>query len=85
MRSHILSHNLHNLGPRRQNPLYGNNIDWKNICLTFNLQLLTTVQLFLDTVQDLFMFHFILKPTRYRGEETLGLLDLVLTDDDKHD
>ena len=25
MRAHRLSHNSHNLGPRRQNPLYGNN------------------------------------------------------------
>ena len=44
-----------------------NNIDWENICLTSNN---STVQLFLDTVQDLFMFQHILKPTRYRGEDT---------------
>jgi len=56
-----------------------NNIDWENICLTSNN---STVQSFLDTVQDLFMFQHILKPTRYRGEETPNLLDLVFTDDE---
>ena len=55
------------------------NIDWENIYdLTSNN---STVQLFVDTVQDLFMFQHISEPTRYRGEETPNLLDLVFTDD----
>jgi len=38
-------------------------------------------QVFIDTVQDLFMFQHILKPPRYRGEDTPHVLDLVFTDD----
>ena len=36
----------------------------------------------IDTVQDLFMFQHIVKPTRYRGEDTPNVLDLVFTDDE---
>ena len=49
----------------------------ENLCLTSGN---SHVQL--DTVQDLFMFQHILKPTRYRGDETPHLLDLVFTNDE---
>ena len=51
----------------------------KNICLTSNH---STVQLFLGTVQDLFMFQHILKPTRHRRKQTPSLLAFVFTDDE---
>ena len=54
-------------------------IDWENICLTSSNP---SARVFIDTVQDLFMFQHIVKPTRYRGEDTLHVLDLVFTDDE---
>ena len=42
----------------------------------------STVQLFLDTVQDLFIFQHILEPTRNKGGKNPNLLDLVFTDDE---
>ena len=51
-----------------------NDNDWKNMLTSCN----SSVQLFLDTVQDQFILQF----NRYRGEETLSLLDLVFTDDE---
>ena len=56
-----------------------NSIDWENECLTSSNP---SAQVFIDTVQDLFMFQHIVKPTRYRGEDTPNVLDLVFTDDE---
>ena len=41
-----------------------------------------TSQLFLDTFQDLFLFQHIHEPTRYRGDQTPHVLDLVFTNEE---
>jgi len=51
-------------------------IDWENVCFT------SSTQVFIDTVQDLFMFKHIVRPTRYKGEDTPNVLELVFTDDE---
>jgi len=38
-----------------------------------------TSQLFLDTFQDLFLFQHIYEPTRYHGDQTPHVLDLIFT------
>jgi len=41
-----------------------------------------SAQVFIDAVRDLFMLQHIVKPTRYRGEDTPNVLNLKFTDDE---
>ena len=51
-------------------------IDWKNECCQSNMKHLS---LFIQTVQDCFMYQHITEPTRVREKQTSNILDLVLT------
>jgi len=42
-------------------------IDYENVCLTSSNP---SAQAFIETAQDLFMLQHIVKPTRYRGDDT---------------
>jgi len=53
------------------------NIDWSN--LTSNSAILVD---FIDTTQDLFLHQHISEPTRYRGNQTPNVLDLVFTNEE---
>ena len=39
-------------------------------------------ELFLNTVQDLFFFQHVSKPTKYRSDSTLHVLDLIFTNEE---
>ena len=54
-------------------------IDWDNLSLLPASP--PIVQEFIDTIQDLYLFQHIMKPTRYRPGETPNILDLVFTNE----
>ena len=43
---------------------------------------ISNIRPFLDTIQDCHLSQHIFQPTRYRNEDTLGLLDLVFTNEE---
>ena len=54
-------------------------IDWDNLSLLPASP--PIVQEFIDTIQDLYLFQHIMKPTHYHPGETPNILDLVFTNE----
>jgi len=55
------------------------NIDWNNMCVTSSS---SKTQSFIDMVQDQFMCQHVMEPTRFRGDATPHILNLVFTNNE---
>ena len=54
-------------------------IDWENEFVNDNSQIITS---FIDTIQQCYLHQHVLQPTRYRHDDTPGLLNLIFTNEE---
>ena len=56
-------------------------INWDQFCSTENEEHVSSM--LLECIRDCFLFQHVKDPTRYRGQNTPSILDLIITNEEK--